>query len=186
MKLQIKGHTKQYRVDWTEEDKYGRVFLRIRNITSIKNVRSEIITLSRENITYNPIQIDKTTNPCWQKMPELGNATYCFELYEDKEGKSAVLEAETGYVGDTQCLIKSSSSGKGGFVTLKISCRYKIPRELFWLSFKESVIKGKFFLPPMEREGDQFTTSCLVRENSYERLMVFVDGDVEDYLRVEQ
>lgn len=174
-------------IRWLDGEPHRKVFLFVEPVTPIKLVDEGSLRVEERPLFFPPMKtLFKSLRR--QEIPFSlpGNAIWCFSVYGTADRSGEPIVRQSAYVGQRFALCLKQRPHRSGFEELLFTCRYRLEKEMFWLSFPAMEAEGRFYLPPMQKEDqDGFTTSCLVRKGAYGRLKLCLHPSVEDcvYLR---
>lgn len=180
--FKIDPESVNYKVGWTHDEPYEKLYLYIRQMTPAKKIKKEKLEL----LTMDDHQIDiyRSSYSRPMPLPRLGNATYSFELCKNKSEDRCVIESTKEYIGAHEPLVFTPVPYGREFIKLSAACRYDICAAWFWLGFQCPQINKRFHFEPMRKEQGRFTTSCLLKKEALAHLDVFLDEKIADYINV--
>lgn len=177
---------KEYLIWWDNE--YEELYFLIEPITPIK-IFSEKDGLCLEDKDRREIKkIQKRRRKEFLKLPQLRNATYRFALYSNKDGTGKPLREVEKYFGKQEAINIYFEAYRDDFIKWKAVCKYKISKDLFWLSLKDedaNEMRGRFYLPSMQKCENGFETSCLLKKGAESKLGLCLDDRIKDCIHVD-
>lgn len=184
MQLTVEQDTEQYQLNW--DGKPETLYLFIKRKTPCKSIYGGQMNVDSENC-YDEIlrEVDWNHNKNKRKFAVGQNATYSFEVYDNKNQEGNILASTTCYIGDRRNIDSNFYEFESGFSRLELSADFKISPNYFWLRFKnDKFSKMPFYLPEMIKNGNKYVTSCLLKQDAPDYLEVGIDPKVNDFLYV--
>ena len=185
IEFHIREEKRRVEVEWIADDPHKQAFLFFEPLTPIKIVKDRALQVEEKLKDSVPVkEISKSSLPQPIPFSLPGNATWRFSLYGSMDKKDGPFMECEAYIGRHIPIKLERSPYRKGFEQISIRCQYKLNAAHFWLSFKGMEEKGKFYLPPVKDVGDWYTTSCLLKEGAYGRLVPCLDPSVADCIQI--
>lgn len=186
IEFDINVKLKKYFIRWTEDEGYEQLYLIIRPAKPVKKIMGEKIELDLDANKYTEtIHIYKRMSQNYIALPSsMPSATYTFGLYDNPDASGSPLREQVGYLGLKDTMYVRWQADEGDMVCMSVTCKYQVPNNLFWLSILDSPADIRFYLPTMKKREEQFQTSCLMRVDANERMRLFLDDKVSDFIEI--
>lgn len=178
---------KKCSVKWSNTEDLKEVYLFIKPITPIKSIWNDSLKLEDLSKPMQPFKVIPKSRIYFNvEFPDLGNATYQFMLFDNPQADGDPIKSKTFYLGTKLPLKIYRTKFDKDFEELTVSCKYKIERELFWLSFAVEQVGGYFYMPVMEKRDKEYVTSCFLKNGVYEKMRIRLDKSILDFIIIEE
>ena len=120
--------------------------------------------------------------PIWIPEKQMPQTTYRFSLYSSQ---GIICQKDEYWGPKAEICMENLPSGEQ-WSKIVVKYRFKIPEEVFWLELSRFEGKMKFYFPTMQKEdkNGQYQSSCFVRKEICDKLVLRFAPDIEDYFKV--
>lgn len=183
----VNKQMKKFRIKWSSTEKLSEVYLFFVPITPIKSIRNDVLKVEDLSKSMRLFKvIPRSRIPFDVEFPNQDNATYQFMLFDNPQADGQPIKSLEFYLGTTLTMKVHRTKFDNEFEQLALSCKYKIERELFWLSFAEKQVGGCFYMPVMKKQDEKYVTSCLLKNDAYENMRICLDKSISDFIMIEE